>query len=261
MLPISILNLHERFSLKNYLAVFESLPSFDPSKPIKRWNGLNQPFPYPFYSRKKGKILTYTGEYHEGYNIPHDTKYPKYKPEPTLAYVEDGRKEPLNAEMLSTFDQALELKEEIGLQGQIIRSTFARYSIFWGTEGRRLWTINSLSFGLLLKRKYAYGVGRSGHWEFDKVLGEKVQPIWKPDKIKKISSGTYNKNVIPVPCRLLQDNERIHRTPFGDFVKEVEIEKEHPTEDVIQKQLKDIKSTVDNIEKYVLETHDKMFGK
>lgn len=215
MLPIITLNLYPEYSLHSFKRDFGKLPPFDPTLSIKYWTASEEyKTPYFYFDKKSKTIKQYSGECPIGYNIPQEIKYPSYVIEPTLARMNDSTNSMLNEEFLSKLEQANKIRKEIGLKEEISESTFGKYNIFWNGETRRIWNIGALNVGLLLKRKNSAGVGRIGHWEFDKLSDEK-QPLWIPDVINQ---NAFNKDLVPVPCRELKSNEYIHTSPFGSYV-------------------------------------------
>jgi len=222
--PIDRLYLFERFDRASWERTFgEQAPPYDPSRPPKRWadksalDGVADPntklveYDYFDFGSRTFKKLRLTAREAATPNLPGRYIYPAYEPEPTPAVVRhpNGGASPINPVMLSTREEAEALRQELG-GDSVVENTVSPgpFQIDWLGEKRRMWAVRIgdqyYNAGLLLRRKYRYGVGAPGEWSF----AANGQPVWRP---KPQETGENDpRPEVPVPSRKLEPNEALY---------------------------------------------------
>lgn len=206
-------------------------PPWDKAKRIKRWfdtsvlegveDAENHVVQYEVFdaTRPRGvRVLAMTAAEAAAPNLPGAAVYPKYVVAPTPAVIVapiSGEKSGVNPEHLSDRAEAVALAAELGLDAAAVReSSLAMFVVYWNGERRRPWVIewkgSDLQVSLLLRMRYANGVGAPGRWD---VSG--TSPVWVPEAPE---TGEQDmRPEIPIPVRPLLPNERIV-TGFGGII-------------------------------------------
>ena len=230
--PIERLYLFERFDRPGWERAFnEQAPPYDPSRPPKRWadtsalEGVADPdaklveYDYFDLGSRSFRKLRLTAREAATPNLPGRYVYPAYEPEPTPAMVRhpDGGTSPVNPMMLAARKEAEELRRELG-GDSVVENTMSPgpFSVDWRGEKRRMWLVRVggryYNAGLLLRRKYKYGVGAPGQWSF----ARNGQPVWRP---RPQETGENDpRPEVPVPCRKLAANEALYLGPMRVLV-------------------------------------------
>jgi hypothetical protein len=239
--PIERLYLFDRHTRATWEQTFgEPAPPWDQARRIKRWadttalegvaDPANELIEYNYFdlASRSFKKLVLTRQEAALPNLPGRYVYPKYVVEPTPAVVTGPpplAPQPLRADLLSKKAEAEALAAELGAD-EVVESqglVSGPFQIVWNGETRRQYLVRIgaefYNVGLLLKSKYAGGVGAPGKWE--KTPGG---PTWI-----SFAQDTGEQDVrpeIPIPCRLLDPREALHVTPFGVLVYRRDIESE-----------------------------------
>ncbi len=223
--PIDRLYLFDRFDRMSWERTFgEQAPPFDPARPPKRWADTSAlegvadadakfvEYDYFDFGSRTFKKLRLTAREAATPNLPGAYVFPKYEPAPTPAVVRhpDRGASPLNPVMLSTREEAEALRQELGGES-VVENTMSEagpFRVDWQGERRRMWLVRIgnqyYNVGLLLARKYRYGVGAPGEWSFSPI----GQPTWTP---KRQATGENDpRPEVPVPTRTLAANEAIY---------------------------------------------------
>jgi hypothetical protein len=249
--PIERLWLFDRHTRATWEQTFgEQAPPWDKVRRIKRWadttalEGVDDPanelieYNYFDLTSRSFKKLVLTRQEAALPNLPGTYVYPKYVVEPTPAVVTGPpplAPQPLRADLLSRKEEAQALAAELGVD-EVVESqgfTSGPFRIEWKGESRRQWLVRIgpeyYNAGLLLKSKYANGIGAPGKWE-QTPRG----PVWV-----SFAQDTGEQDVrpeIPIPCRPLDPREALHVTPFGVLVYRKDIPSElnpQPSSDAV----------------------------
>jgi hypothetical protein len=239
--PIERLWLFDRHTRATWEQTFgEQAPPWDKERRIKRWadttalegvaDPANQLVEYNYFdlTSRSFKKLVLTAREAALPNLPGRYVYPKYVVEPTPAVVAGPpplEPQPLRADLLSRKEEAQALAAELNADEVVESLTFTSgpFRIEWKGESRRQWLVRIgpeyYNAGLLLKSKYANGIGAPGRWE-KSPLG----PVWV--SFTQDTGDQDPRPEIPIPCRLLDPREALHVTPFGVLVYRKDIESE-----------------------------------
>lgn len=145
-------------------------------------------------------------------NLPGVFVYPKYVAEPTSAIlVSPEGSTPLSTRIICSKEDATLLASE--LNGFIIESlagTGGPFVIDWKDETRRRWLIVfpniTVNAAALLANRHAQGVDAPGEWTWVTV-GPYKEPRWL--SYQQLTGDHDPRPEIPIPCRLLFDEEAI----------------------------------------------------
>jgi hypothetical protein len=215
----------------------QEAPPFDPSQPIKQWLDpaalsldSNASVVYKVWNGDVNKPelvpLTMNAGFAAKLNLPGAPKYPPYVVAPTGAaqYSTISDKlpvNPVNPALLSLRSDADRLAAVSGAaveDGSRLNPYFEiRYP---ADEQRRAWLIRNRQgkielpgcyVGYILAQQNANGVGAPGHW--DQAALVNWEYVWVPDKL--VTEPPPNAKTMPVPCRDLQEGERLESVVVG----------------------------------------------
>lgn len=261
--PIDRLYLFERHDRASWERTFGSqAPPFDPKRQRKYWadvealDRVSSPkdtveYTYFDFGSRTFATLRLPAQEAATPNLPGRYIYPEYDPAPTAAVVRnpDGGASPINPVMLATREQAESLRRELG-GTSVVENTLSEgpFRIDWQGEQRRMWLIRIgerlYSAGLLLARKYRYGVGAPGSWSF----AENGQPVWTPEPQE--TGENDSRPEVPMPCRQLLPNEALYLgNPFKVVVYRTDRESEFNRPDAAQAGFPpDLRATIERID-------------
>jgi hypothetical protein len=228
------LNLFQRFNRADFLSKFgRQAPAYDSSRRIKRWfdsaaalKPADEPYTYlTLGTDAAGAPLmvgaTITCGEAAAVNLPGRVDWPAWAPARSGAFtVGPTGRNYLNAELLSTWDQATALQAELGAQSvQDGSDSWALFPVYYDpSETRRILNVvlggRPFNVGQLLKQKYAAGVGAPGAWDLSQL---DQGPIWKPGAVR--DSGEWDtRPEVAMPMRQLYGCEQL-ATVFGGVVQ------------------------------------------
>ena len=149
-------------------------------------------------------------------NLHGEFEYPVYFVAPTHA-TRGGST--MNPDYLSTLTDAQAMASEIGADGIVDEGITTVFSAeFPPDEPRRMWSVmfrsRAFNVGLLLKTKFAKGVGAPGHWNV-----QSGEPVWASE-VPPVNPAASAAAVAvwEMPCRDLLPNERLQNGLFGPAV-------------------------------------------
>lgn len=240
--PIERLYLFDRHTRATWERTFgEQAPPWDKERRIKRWadtsalegvaDPVNQLVEYNYFdlTSRSFKKLVLTAQEAALPNLPGQYVYPKYAVAPTPAVVVGPaplEPQPLRADLLCRKEEAQALAAELNADEVVESLTFTSgpFRIEWNGEGRRQWLVrigaNYYNAALLIKSKYANGIGAPGKWE----KTPRGEPVWV--SFAQDTGDQDPRPEIPIPCRPLDPREALHVTPFGVLVYRKDIASE-----------------------------------
>ena len=236
------LALFRTYSRESFRSAFgREAPPFDPDRPAKHWFDSTADTSHP----ENVVVYKVAARLANGFwgvrqlvmpaseacsvNLPGAVSYPPYIVKPTLA-TRTGPggliPQPLNAEYLSTYEEAERMRTEVGGSGVVeeiaLGGGFGTY--FPSSEDRRLWEVviggRRVNAGYLLKSRHAQGIGAPGRWD---LSGE--TPVWVPDP--PAPTGVDDRRPArEVPVRDLLPNEQLQATLTGVGVVRTDLRQE-----------------------------------
>lgn len=240
--PTAALNLFPRMTRALFLQTFgEEAPDWDKTQRIKRWADtslLDNPnidpdtyiVPYMFFDVDSQNVttvkrMTMTARQAAAINLPGLHSYPKFiNPSTSTAVIisPEGDRSPMGGDQLSTADQAKVLLADFP-GSTTAQNGITGYSIQWNDEQRRNYEItfngDTHNVALMIKQRYAQGVGSPGHWV---MTGS--SPVWVSEVLNQEPQDLRPE--IPMPIRALKPFETIksgifsgaliHRTDLQD---------------------------------------------
>lgn len=240
--PIERLYLFDRHTRATWERTFgEQAPPWDKERRIKRWadtsalEGVAEPasqlveFNYFDLASRSFKKLVLTAQEAALPNLPGLYVYPKYVIEPTAAVVVGPaplEPQPLRADLLCRKEEAQALAAELKADEVVESLTFTSgpFRIEWNGEARRQWLVrigaDYYNAALLIKSKYANGIGAPGKWE----KTPRGEPVWV--SFAQDAGDQDPRPEIPIPCRPLDPREALYVTPFGVLVYRKDIASE-----------------------------------
>jgi hypothetical protein len=231
--PVERLYLFDRYTRATWRQTFgEQAPPWNKERRIKRWadstaKGITR-YTYFDWARKSFKQMELSEEEAKTPNLPGAFEYPKWIVAPTPAVVVGPGAldpQPLNPQLLSSIQDALDLAKELGGTVQLPAMWSGPFHVDWRGETRRNYNVvvgdNAYNVGLLLMHKYSQGVGAPGRWEM-----ARTGPVWVSEVPQDVGEQDIRPE-IPIPCRPLDDRlEALKITPFGALVYRKDIESE-----------------------------------
>ena len=231
--PITDLRLFPRHNRETFLSEFNvQAPPWDKARRIKRWidpEGMDGGDPrkmltYSYWdaAARQFKQFGVTAGRAVTVNLPGAYAYAKYEIPPTQATMYN---QPLNAKILCYEVSAKALAQELG--GVAVKSdsfSMGQYQIDWRGETRRIWHIalgaELFNAGSLLEKRHRDGVDAPGRWEF----AANSQPVWT--SVRDDTGEQDARPEIPMPSRVLNENEALHHTPMASIVYRTDLPSE-----------------------------------
>lgn len=211
-------------------------PPWDPTRRCKYWQDhgieLDTAHPSTTYnyfdmSARAFKTFSITREEARQLNLPGLYVFPPFVVAPTPAVIVQGDNSTgavsINPNLLCSMEQARMLAEELG--GVVVESpgfTNGPFRIEWRGETRRYYLIRigsqSHVAAQLLRELYRNGVGAPGEWVMDGLY-----PQWIGHNQE--TGERDNRPEVPMPCRLLADNEALYLShPMSVVVYRTDLE-------------------------------------
>jgi hypothetical protein len=224
---INDLKVFPEYTRESYeAAVGQQAPPFDPSKPQKAWS---DPAGAGTYNQLIGDgrsaaptfaTFSLNAADAKAVNLPGAYRYPAYELQPTVAQQTwgAGNRQPVPAKQLASKAAADEMAAAVGgVVSEFAAGPF--WSIDYGTETRRIYEVRvgggpANNVGLLLQGRYGSGIGTPGSW----VVDAQGTISWTASIAVIVPIGESLK-IVPVPVRLLADDEEFHSTPFGYVIQ------------------------------------------
>lgn len=262
--PPDKLELFPRLTRATYQEQYGTAPAaWDKSRRIKRWfdtsvlenfsgDPENEVVAYDVFDAKSEtgtRRMVLTVAEASTPNLPGKMVYPKYVVAPTPALIVTpvtGETQGLNSNTICAYREAVALAAELGLGPDAVRESAlgGLFRVEWNGEERRAWVIawrgENLQVSLLLKLKYANGVGAPGRWNLDAT-----SPTWMSEAQETGEQDTRPE--VPIPVRKLLPGEKV-ASGFGGLMM---IQREDLSESPEDEMLKRIDMRVEAIAKYL----------